>query len=1316
MAGINFGDAFIDPKDFGAGVNELVGHITKLEKSFDRLGVEVETGAKKKIQDLSKAIRELNIVEKDAQKALMSYQDQLKKASSTNSELTAKLKELKAELAEARKNTNQLEKSSKGLEEGQKKVKRATDDVGKSTKRSSMNMIEMAQTYLRTTVTVTLLYQGLRDVVQGVKDAFNSMIEFEKSMKQVEAITGATSTQIERLENSAKNLGATTEFTASQVALLQKELGKLGFTAQEILSATAAIVDLATATGEDLTESARIAAATLRAFNMDANETERITSVMAGSFVRSGLNLQSFGQSMKFVAPVANQLNIDVETTTVLMSKLADAGLRGTQAGTSLRNIFSDLADPTSKLAQRLGFTVNNSEELTMAFRKLSDEGINFSDVTGLVDLTARQQFAIFVKQAGQMQDLQKEYRELDFEGRRLAFMMRDTLANDIEITKSALDAFGRTFFTTVDNLGKSESVFRTLNQNASTYFSRLTTSLEKFNDGSGELYDVWVTLIAPIMADLFKKAGLTSKDVDSIFPQFSVAKATLEKARDSYTLFTLEVEGAIEAQKEASKAASSVAESNEEQRKSYKETQENLANLTKSLFAEIAANEKQLETFERLEEAQFQRNESLREQITALELNKNRTDEQDHALKKLRQSLVTGEKLESDLTLARYTSIESLEVLNKLLEKYPKLQEIANKVITESGQPVTDYATKIAKLKAETEQYIATLEQQAQFNDKTLVQQAQTAQKIAARRIQDIREETRLRIEEMKVTGQQLDGDVLKQKIATENLKAQTAITKIEIGLQNQLRSLRQRQANLTNRELLAEINLEMRKNQIVKDNVLNTYDERLKAAKRFYGENATLIQTNEDREIQILNQKKADLLITAKENADDIKEINQEYEVELLEITTKYAEQKMINGRQSRDEIFKLEQEDFARRLKIRQEFEQLALADQASGNKVNQIEAENRMRMIDLDLQATKFYFGERKRLLEEQQELQLRLVSQQAALEKAQAENAFKNKLDALKQQLDSGELIQQEYEKLRLQNLLAFSNKVKEINAQTGTSIEQIQVETGLAIRGGWQKAFQEIAEFTLQITDSLFSILDQKRQADLASLQKWEDARLEYVKGNAEAEALVRLQAEEKRKAIERKQAKDNRKKALFEIAVNTAVAISRVPRDSGFFAAPIQIAALIALGAAQAAAVLASPLPEFAKGTKNAPEGYAKVDERGQELIYRRKQRKLELGQSSGERITHLDRGDQVFTATQTKQILKGDDTILPNQNMFNKVINVNSNSTRPTDEDKIIEGVSRAIKQITIEQSSFDERGFTKFIKTKSSRTQLLNKRYKF
>jgi TP901 family phage tail tape measure protein len=448
MAGINFGDAFIDPKDFGAGVNQLVAHITALENKFNALGTSVETGAKQKIQDLSKAIRELNIVEKDAQKTLLSYQQQLQKASRINSELAEKVRENKKQLAEARKEIEQMRKAAAELTNSQRALADNTEKTTKASKRSAMGMIEMAKTYLRTTVTVTLLYQSLRDVIQGVKDSYQSMIDFDQSMKAVEAITRSTSSQIQRLTQDAKNLGATTEYTALQVSQLQKELGKLGFAPQEIISATAAIIDLATATGEDLTESARIAASTLRAFDLDASETERITSVMAGSFVRSGLNLQSFGQAMKFVAPAAEKLNIDVETTTVLMSKLADAGLRGTQAGTSLRNIFSDLADPTSKLAQRLEFTVGNSEELIMAFQKLTAEGVEFADIAGLVDLTARQQFATFIKHANQLDDIQKEYRELEFEGKKLAFMMRDTLANDIEITGSAFDALGRNVFT----------------------------------------------------------------------------------------------------------------------------------------------------------------------------------------------------------------------------------------------------------------------------------------------------------------------------------------------------------------------------------------------------------------------------------------------------------------------------------------------------------------------------------------------------------------------------------------------------------------------------------------------------------------------------------------------------------------------------------------------------------------------------------------------------------------------------------------------------------------------------------------------------
>jgi TP901 family phage tail tape measure protein len=1300
---ITFPDAFIDPNEFGGGINKLVAHIDKLEGAFNKLGQNIETGAKAKILELQKAIKDLNIVEKDAQKELQKYQELLNKAASANSELNQKVKEHQEQLKKAKKEVEELQKAYDKLSEGTVKLKKNKDGLSKSTKRSEMGMLEMVKTYLRTTVVVTLLYQALRDVRQGLSNAFASMVEFEKNMKQVEAVTSATATEIQRLTDQAKQLGATTEFTASQISNLQKELGKLGFTAQEIISATGAITDLATATGEDLVTSGRIAAATLRAFSLEASDTSRITDAMAGSFVRSGLNLESFAQSMKFVAPVANQLNVDVETTTVLLSKLADAGLKGTQAGTSLRNIMSDLANPTSKLAQRLEFTVGNSEELIEAFTKLSEEGLNFADITGLVDLTARQQFATFIKQAVTMKDLQKEYRDLEFEGKRLAFMMRDTLANDMEITQSALDALGRGFFSFLDGLGgtdKTASNFRKFQQDIGGYLQRLANQFDSSKSSMEQWAGASAALVLPVLDSIITKLATTIQMLSE--DNIPLVGKQIGEWLDPLTKSGVLLDAMGDDMNNLLVATNKSAKATQDYLQEVIVLQEELdRELAQGRITEDSDEYKlKLLEIEEVTEGIIKQYNIAQRQLNFLDAEIGKIVESTDELTVQQENNIKTLKNQYQITLA---VVDTYLNWNKAL---PELVEnLKKKDAALKGVNVVDYDTKIAHLKATTESYITTLEKEAQFNDKTLVQQAQTAQKIAEKRISTIREETDLRLKQLAQTAKQRSETVSDEQKEIENAKAQAAITRIQIGLQNELRQIRQRQADLTNREILAELNLELRRNQVIKDNILVAYKDRIASAKDFYANNTRLITTNEDRELRIVQQKFEDNLI------------NQEaFEVEVLEIKKKYAEQRLANSQRSLDEIFKLEQEDFNRRLKIRREFEQLALNDQQSQNKVNELEIKNRLRLIDIDLKATKYNFSERKKLLEEQQNLELRLALQRQQLETARAKNDFDNKVKDLRQQLVRREIDEQEFERLRQANLLAHSNRIKEINLETSNTVAEIQTNTGIDIREAWAQTFQEIADFAIQITDNLFAILDQKRQGELASLKKWEDARLEYVKGNAEAEALVRLEAERKRVEIEKKQAKDARKKALFDIAINTAVAISRVPRDGTFIAAPVQIAALIALGAAQAAAVLSAPLPEFAKGTKNAPEGYARVDERGQELIYRKKQRKYELGNPSGDRITYLQRGDQVFTAQETKKILRGDDTILPNQNIFNKVVDVKSVPVRATNEDKIIAGVGAAIKSIVIEQTSLDERGFSKFLKNKSSRTQLLNKRYKF
>ena len=172
------------------------------------------------------------------------------------------------------------------------------------------------------------------------KSAFSVASDFGLSMAKVQAVSGATAEEFARLEANAKELGRTTIFTAKDVAGLQLEFAKLGFTASEIEGVTAATLALAQATDSDLAQAAEVAGATLRGFGLDVNQTVHVTDVMAAAFSSSALDMESFQDSMKYVAPVAKAAGVSIEETTAMLAQMANAGIKGSQAGTSLRMIF----------------------------------------------------------------------------------------------------------------------------------------------------------------------------------------------------------------------------------------------------------------------------------------------------------------------------------------------------------------------------------------------------------------------------------------------------------------------------------------------------------------------------------------------------------------------------------------------------------------------------------------------------------------------------------------------------------------------------------------------------------------------------------------------------------------------------------------------------------------------------------------------------------------------------------------------------------------------------------------------------------------
>ena len=303
---------------------------------------------------------------------------------------------------------------------------------------------------------VTVAFMGAGKLVDAFKSATRIGAEFEQNIKNLSVIAGATGGKLKQLEQSALKLGGSTKFTASQVAELQISFSKLGFTADEILNVTEGTLNLATAFGLDLGQSASVAGATLRAFGLDASETTRLTDVMATSFASTALDMEKFSNSMSFVAPVASVAGFSLEDTTAILGTLANAGISGSMAGTALRTMMLDLTNSSSKLSKELGTGISSVEELEEALQTLKDSGKSTEDMLKLVDKRAVSAFSILLEGTGTIGDLATEFENATGAGQIMATEMLDTLQSKFKIMQSASEDLGIAFFDTFDNALKN--------------------------------------------------------------------------------------------------------------------------------------------------------------------------------------------------------------------------------------------------------------------------------------------------------------------------------------------------------------------------------------------------------------------------------------------------------------------------------------------------------------------------------------------------------------------------------------------------------------------------------------------------------------------------------------------------------------------------------------------------------------------------------------------------------------------------------------------------------------------------------------------
>ena len=317
--------------------------------------------------------------------------------------------------------------------------------------------------------------------------AVKTFADFQQSMAKVQAISGATGDDFLALTKTAKDLGISTRFAASEVSELMLNYSKLGFSSDEIQKITGATLDLALATGEDLARSAEVAGSTLRAFGLDATEMVHLTDVMANSFSSSALDLDSFAESMKYVAPISKAAGVSLEETSAMLSLLANSGIKGSQAGTALKKIISEIGA--------------SGKPTNVALKELAATGLNLADAEGEVGDRAKAALLILADGAAQIDPLTEAYRTQSNVAKEMAGIMDDTLEGSMMKLKSATEGLGISF---------GEVMAPAISSAAET-LSSIAIKFSNLSEGTKKTIVVIASLVAGIGPLIFAVGALTT-------------------------------------------------------------------------------------------------------------------------------------------------------------------------------------------------------------------------------------------------------------------------------------------------------------------------------------------------------------------------------------------------------------------------------------------------------------------------------------------------------------------------------------------------------------------------------------------------------------------------------------------------------------------------------------------------------------------------------------------------------------------------------------------------------------------------------------
>ena len=288
----------------------------------------------------------------------------------------------------------------------------------------------------------------------GLKDTIETYKDFEAAMSQVQAISGATGSELTKLTNKAKEMGATTKFTATESAEAFNYMAMAGWKAEDMLGGIEGILSLAAASGEELATTSDIVTDALTAFNMKASEAGRFSDVLAAAASNANTTVSGMGETFKYAGSMAGSLGYSIEDVALMTGLMANTGIKASMAGTNLNSIFTRLsvnthgaADAMSDLGIEFFTSKGNARDLSDVMGELRKATANMtaeqkSQLANTIAGTQAQKGLLAILNASEedYNKLADAINNADGAAAKMSETMLDNLQGSITLLQSAVD------------------------------------------------------------------------------------------------------------------------------------------------------------------------------------------------------------------------------------------------------------------------------------------------------------------------------------------------------------------------------------------------------------------------------------------------------------------------------------------------------------------------------------------------------------------------------------------------------------------------------------------------------------------------------------------------------------------------------------------------------------------------------------------------------------------------------------------------------------------------------------------------------------